>query len=85
MRADAQPDEIGDRAPRRRIEMTGASPLDGSGQALLRHPVTTAKGCFLPDLTRFTVPRRAGPGRQHHVSGARPDHARPSGGEFGPA
>jgi hypothetical protein len=33
------------------------------GQAPRRHPEWTAESCFLPDLTRFTGSRRAGPGR----------------------
>ena len=36
----------------------------GSDQAVPRHPAITAECCFLPDLTRFTSRRCAGPGPQ---------------------
>ena len=39
----------------------------------LRHPKQTAYGCFLPDLTRFATPRRAGPDRQRRLTRAVPN------------
>jgi hypothetical protein len=49
------PPEPGDRRGRRR-------PARSTRQATRRHPSASAESCFLPDLTRFTGARRAGPG-----------------------
>jgi len=38
-----------------------------SSQANLRHPRWLTYRCFLPDLTGFTRPRRAGPNSQHRI------------------
>ena len=38
-----------------------------SGQALLRHTGVPAESCFLPDLTRFTGSRCAGPDPRHFL------------------
>src|SRR6476659_1379509 len=54
-----------------------------SGQAPLRHTRGPAESCFLPDLTRFTGSRCAGPD-PHHLVRAVP-HGSPSlGREFSP-
>lgn len=39
-----------------------------SSQACLRRPERAAERCFLPDLTRFTGLRRAGPGSQRPLA-----------------
>ena len=56
-----------------------------SGQAALRHPERPLRGCFLPDLTRFVVLRRAGPDRQRPVSTIDRRHVDPRAGELSPA
>ncbi len=50
-----------------------ACPLSASSDPVdLRHPKQTPYGCFLPDLTRFEALRRAGPDRQHRLTGTVP-------------
>ena len=50
------------------------------GQAALRHPGRSPYRCFLPDLTGFGVPCRAGPSHQHQTINAVSGGARPGGG-----
>ena len=50
-----------------RSRRSGLSPVAGSGQASPRHPGRSVYGCYLPVLTGFAVPRRAGPFRQRRV------------------
>ena len=52
----------------------------GLGQAALRHPGRSPYRCFLPDLTGFGVPCRAGPSPQHQTINAVSGGARPGGG-----
>ena len=62
---------------------TGSSVLPtpaSSGQVCLRHPRGTAYGCFLPDLTRFTGSRRAGPNLPHRTMPAVTEALSPQGG-----
>ena len=59
-------------------------PVASSGQAALRHPGGPAESCFLPDLTRFTRSRCAGPGPHHRVQGAILTAARASAGSSAP-
>ena len=52
---------------------SGKWPARSTRQATRRHPGASAESCFLPDLTRFTGARRAGPdmaraGREHAYS-----------------
>jgi len=47
--------------------VSGLARPANSDQVALRHPQGSAYGCFLPDLTRFTDLRRAGPDPQHHL------------------
>ncbi len=51
-----------------RSQHSSLSPVAGSGQASPRHPGRSVYGCYLPVLTGFAVPRRAGPFHQHRVS-----------------
>ena len=50
------------------------------GQAALRHPGRSPYRCFLPDLTGFGVPCRAGPSHQHQTINAVSGGTRPGGG-----
>ena len=54
-----------------------------SGQALLRHTGVPAESCFLPDLTRFTGSRCAGPDPRHFLR-AVPDGSPSLEREFSP-
>ena len=51
-----------------RSRRSGLSTVAGSGRASPRHPGRSVYGCYLPVLTGFAVPRRAGPFHQHRVS-----------------
>ena len=55
-----------------------------SDQAVPRHPAISAECCFLPDLTRFTSHRCAGPGPQRRVR-RRLSRSADLGREFSPA
>ena len=73
-----------DRAPAVDPTPTGAPPAAGSDQATLRHTGGPAESCFLPDLTRFTRSRCAGPDHLHHWRVAFPTAARASNGNSAP-
>ena len=70
----------GSRAP----HVVGTSPAltrtPGSDQVVPRHPRETVYRCFLPDLTGFTGPSCAGPGRQRRGVRSGPDGAPPRWG-----
>ncbi len=56
-----------DRAPSVDPAIPDTCTAAGSDQATPRHTELPAESCFLPDLTRFTGSRCAGPGHRRHV------------------
>ncbi len=73
-----------DRAPAVDPTPMGAEFASGSDQATLRHTGGPAESCFLPDLTRFTRSRCAGPDHLHLRRVAFPTAARASNGDSAP-
>ena len=57
-----------------RSRHSGLSAVASSSWAAPRHPGRSAYGCYLPVLTGFAVPRRAGPFHQRRVSLPVPKH-----------
>ncbi len=65
---------------RPRSEFLVCTTRASSDPATLRHPELSTYGCFLPDLTRFVVLRRAGPDHQRRFAKAVPGETTPQTG-----